>query len=65
MVLRFLEESVGVVPVYISDEIMSISRPDILTRLVKKAATCKELEEFEKMLRLANREPQIEQSMAG
>jgi hypothetical protein len=65
MVLRFLEESVGVVPAYLSDEIMSISRPDILIRLVKKAATCKEIEEFEKMLRLANREPQVEQSMAG
>ncbi|MCP4353369.1 MAG: hypothetical protein GY795_48590 [Desulfobacterales bacterium] len=55
MVLRFLEESVGIVPAYISDEVMSVSRPDILVRLVKQAMICKEIEDFEKMLKLANR----------
>ncbi len=58
MVLKFLEESVGVVPAYIYDEVMSISRPDILVRLVKQAMICKKIEEFEKMLKLANRGPQ-------
>ncbi len=58
LVLRFLEESVGIVPGYISDEVMSISRPDILERLVKQAAICEKIEDFEKMLKLANRKPQ-------
>jgi len=63
MILRFLEESVGLVPAYISDEVMSISRPDILVRLVKQAMICKGIEDFEKMLRLANRKPQTEQPL--
>ncbi|MCP4106196.1 MAG: hypothetical protein GY749_11765 [Desulfobacteraceae bacterium] len=58
MVLKFLEESVGVVPAYIYDEVMSVSRPDILVRLVKQAMICKKIEDFEKMLKLANRKPQ-------
>ncbi|MCP4110065.1 MAG: transposase [Desulfobacteraceae bacterium] len=58
LVLRFLEESVGIVPEYISDEVMSISRPDILERLMKQAAICEKIEDFENMLKLANRKPQ-------
>ncbi len=65
MILRILEESVGLVPAYISDEVMSVSRPDILVRLVKQAMICKGIEDFEKMLRLANRKPQTEQSLAA
>ncbi len=56
MILKFLEESVGIVPAYIADEVMSVSRIDILKSLAGKAARCRELEEFEKMLKLANRQ---------
>jgi hypothetical protein len=35
---------------------MSLSRPDILKGLLKQAAKCREIEEFEKMLKLAKRQ---------
>jgi len=65
MILRFLEESVGVVPAYISDQIMSISRPDILVRLVKQSMICRKIEEFETMLQIATREPHTEKTLAA
>ena len=65
MILRFLEESVGVVPAYISDQIMSISRPDILVRLVKQSMICRKIEDFETMLQLATREPRTEKPLAA
>ncbi len=55
MILKVLEVSVGLVPPYITDEVMSISRPDILKSLVGQAVKCKEIEDVEKMLELANR----------
>ncbi len=55
MILNFLEQSVGIVPGYIADEVMSISRLDILERLSNQIYRCKEIEDFEKMLKLANR----------
>ncbi|MCP4353310.1 MAG: transposase [Desulfobacterales bacterium] len=57
MVLKVLEESLdSIVPAYIADEVMSVSRLDILKGLVKQAVKCKEIDEFEKMLKLANRQ---------
>jgi hypothetical protein len=56
MVIELLGDSVGIVPAYIADEVMSLSRPDILKGLLKQAAKCKEIEEFEKMLKLAKRQ---------
>ncbi len=55
MVLKVLEVSVGIVPAYITDEVMTISRLDILKSLVGQAVKCKEIEDVEKMLELANR----------
>ncbi|MCP4352416.1 MAG: transposase [Desulfobacterales bacterium] len=57
MLLKVLEVSVGLVPAYIADEVMSISRPDILKSLVGQAVKCREIEDFEKLLKLANRQP--------
>ncbi|HHC24390.1 MAG TPA: hypothetical protein ENK58_03100 [Desulfobacterales bacterium] len=59
MVLKFLEESAGIVPGYIADQVMSISRLDILKGLVRQAARCRKIEDFEKMLKLANREAAV------
>jgi hypothetical protein len=56
MVIELLGDSVGIVPAYIADEVTAISRPDILKRLVKQAVRCREISEFEKMLRLATRQ---------
>lgn len=55
MVIASLEESFGVVPAYIADEIMSLSRQDVLRALLKQAFKCREISEFEKMLRLASK----------
>ncbi|MCP4352418.1 MAG: hypothetical protein GY795_43720 [Desulfobacterales bacterium] len=57
MVLKVLEVSVGLVPAYIADEVMSVSRPDILKSLVGQAVKCRDIEDFEKLLKLANRQP--------
>ncbi len=57
MLLKVLKVSIGVVPGYITDEVTSISRLDILKSLVEQAVTCKKIEDFEKMLKLANRKP--------
>ncbi len=56
MVLEVLGESVGIVPPYIADEVMSVSRPDILRGLLRQAVRCREIGEFEKMLRLARKQ---------
>ncbi|MCP4108180.1 MAG: hypothetical protein GY749_21990 [Desulfobacteraceae bacterium] len=55
MVLKVLKISIGVVPGYITDEVMSVSRLDILKSLLEQAVICKKIEDFEKMLKLANR----------
>ncbi|MCP4105002.1 MAG: hypothetical protein GY749_05630 [Desulfobacteraceae bacterium] len=60
MVLKVLKVSIGVVPGYITDEVMSVSRLDILKSLLEQAVTCKKIEDFEKMLKLANREVRSE-----
>ncbi|MDM8525113.1 hypothetical protein QUF80_17215, partial [Desulfococcaceae bacterium HSG8] len=44
MVIEALEESVGIVPAHIADEVMSVSRPDILKGLLRQAVKCKEIE---------------------
>jgi hypothetical protein len=44
------------VPTYIADEVMSLSRPDILKRLLRQAVKCREIGEFEKMLKLATKQ---------
>ncbi len=56
MVLEVLGESVGIVPPYIADEVMSVSRPDILRGLLRQAVRCRDIGEFEKMLRLARKQ---------
>lgn len=55
MVLEALEESLGIVPVDVADGVMSVSRPDMLKGLLRQAVKCKTLEDFERMLELANR----------
>ncbi len=57
MILKVLEVSVGLVPPYITDEVMSISRLDTLKSLVGQAVKCREIEDVEKMLELATRQP--------
>jgi len=54
LVMATLEDSVGIVPAYIADEVMSLSRQDILRALLRQAVKCKEIGEFEKMLKLAS-----------
>jgi hypothetical protein len=56
MLIEILKESLGIVPAYIADEVTAISRPDILKGLVKQAVKCREISEFEKMLRLATKQ---------
>jgi hypothetical protein len=56
MVMEALEESVGIVPGYIADRVMSVSRPDVLKGLLRQAVKCKEISEFEKMLKLATKQ---------
>jgi hypothetical protein len=56
MVIEALEASAGMVPAYIADEVMGLSRPDILKRLLRQAVKCREISEFEKMLRLATKQ---------
>jgi hypothetical protein len=56
MVMEALEESVGIVPGYIADGVMSVSRPDVLKGLLRQAVKCKEIGEFEKMLKLATKQ---------
>ena len=57
LVTEALEDSLGIVPPDITDQIMTVSRPDILKALLRQAVKCKSLEEFEKMLELATRKP--------
>jgi predicted transposase YdaD len=56
MLIEVLEESLGIVPEYIADQVMELSRLDTLKRLLKQALKCKEISEFEKMLRLATKQ---------
>ncbi len=57
MVMEALQESIGVVPAYLADKIMSVSRPNILKNLLIQAFRCREIGEFERMLELATRQP--------
>ncbi|MDM8550275.1 transposase [Desulfobacterales bacterium HSG2] len=57
MLMAVLQESVGAVPGYLADEVMSVSRHDVLKDLVRQAVKCREIEEFEKMLKQATRQP--------
>ncbi len=54
MVIATLEESFGVVPPYIADEVMSLSRQDTLRALLRQAVKCRDIREFETMLKLAS-----------
>ncbi len=56
MVVEALWESVGIVPAYIAKQVMSVSMPDMLKELLRQAMRCKNIEDFEKMLELANRQ---------
>ncbi|MDM8550276.1 transposase [Desulfobacterales bacterium HSG2] len=57
MVMVALEESVGAVPGYLVDEVMSVSRLDVLKGLLRQTFRCREIGEFEKMLKQATRQP--------
>ncbi|MDM8550274.1 hypothetical protein QUF72_09360 [Desulfobacterales bacterium HSG2] len=57
MVMEALHESVGVVPGYLVDEVMSVSRPEVLKGLLRQTFKCREIGEFEKMLKQATRQP--------
>ncbi len=57
MLMEALQESMGVVPAYLADEVMSVSRPDVLKGLLRQTFRCREIGEFEKMLKLATRQP--------
>ena len=56
MVIEAIEESLGIVPAYIAEQVRSVSMPDILKGLLRQAMRCKNIEDFEKMLELANRQ---------
>ena len=56
MVIETLQESLGIVPRYIADEVRSLSHPDVLKGLLRQAFRCKEVSEFEKMLKLATKQ---------
>jgi hypothetical protein len=55
MVIETLQESLGIVPGYIADGVRSLSHPDV-KGLLRQAFRCKEISEFEKMLRLATKQ---------
>ncbi|MDM8550273.1 hypothetical protein QUF72_09355 [Desulfobacterales bacterium HSG2] len=57
MVIAALEESVGAVPGYLVDEVMSVSRLDVLKGLLRQAVRCREIGDFERMLKQATRQP--------
>ena len=56
MVMEALRESVGVVPAYISEQVGAVSVPETLRELLRQAMRSRSLEEFEKMLEVANRQ---------
>lgn len=57
LLIEALEDSLGIVPPDITDQIMTISRPDTLKALLRQAVKSETLEDFEKMLELATRKP--------
>ncbi|MDM8550272.1 hypothetical protein QUF72_09350 [Desulfobacterales bacterium HSG2] len=57
MLMTALEESVGVIPTYLVDEVMSVSRLEVLKGLLRQTFRCREIGEFERMLKQAKQQP--------